>query len=134
MSWQVGLYAAAVLIPLAAFTVEAIFIRQLKRLYAYLATGAIGLSCLLSLVGFVDYYFDRGGRASRPSTTPSGRARRAGEDTRRGPRASRGARPARLAGSFDWVVLGGKPLAGPTNDPAGDAQLSLWACPSTTWR
>ena len=32
MIWQVGLYAAAVLIPLAAFAVEAIFIRQLKRL------------------------------------------------------------------------------------------------------
>ena len=31
MIWQVGLYAAAVLIPLAAFAVEAIFIRQLKR-------------------------------------------------------------------------------------------------------
>ncbi len=48
MIWQVGLYAAAVLIPLAAFAVEAIFIRQLKRYNAYLATGAIGLSCLLS--------------------------------------------------------------------------------------
>ena len=31
MSWQVGLYVAAVLIPLAAFAVEAIFIRQLKQ-------------------------------------------------------------------------------------------------------
>ena len=48
MIWQVGLYAAAVLIPLAAFAVEAIFIRQLKRFNAYLATGAIGLSCVLS--------------------------------------------------------------------------------------
>jgi hypothetical protein len=55
MSWQVGLYAAAVLIPLAAFAVEAIFIRQLKRHNAYLATGAIGLSCVLSLIGFLDY-------------------------------------------------------------------------------
>ena len=57
MKWQVGLYAAAVLIPLAAFAIELIFIRQLKRLCAYLATGAIGLSFLLSLVGFVDYYY-----------------------------------------------------------------------------
>ena len=39
MSWQVGLYVAAVLIPLAAFAVEAIFIRQLKRFNAYIATG-----------------------------------------------------------------------------------------------
>ncbi len=56
MSWQVWLYVTAVLIPLAAFVVEAIFIRQLKRLNAYIATGAIGLSCVLSLIGFIDYY------------------------------------------------------------------------------
>jgi len=56
MSWQVGLYVAAVLIPLAAFTVELLFIRQLKRLNAYIATGAVGLSCLLSLIGFVNYH------------------------------------------------------------------------------
>src|SRR5436190_24008008 len=56
MSWQVGLYVAAVLLPLAAFAIELIFIRQLKRANAYLATGAIGLSCLLSLIGFVDYF------------------------------------------------------------------------------
>ena len=56
MKWQVGLYAAAVLFPLAAFAIEVIFIRQLKRLCAYLATGAIGISFLLSLIGFVDYY------------------------------------------------------------------------------
>ena len=55
MIWQVGLYAAAVLIPLAAFAIEAIFIRQLKRYNAYLATGAIGLSCVLALIGFIDY-------------------------------------------------------------------------------
>src|SRR5208337_4550397 len=56
MKWQVGLYVAAVLIPLAAFAIEVIFIRQLKRLCAYLATAAIGLSFLLSLAGFVDYF------------------------------------------------------------------------------
>ena len=39
MSWQVGLYVAAVLIPLVAFAIEVIFIRQLKRYNAYLATG-----------------------------------------------------------------------------------------------
>lgn len=57
MSWQVGLYVAAVLIPLAAFTVELLFIRQLKRWNAYIATAAVGLSFLLSLVGFAEYYF-----------------------------------------------------------------------------
>jgi NADH:ubiquinone oxidoreductase subunit 5 (subunit L)/multisubunit Na+/H+ antiporter MnhA subunit len=53
MKWQIGLYAAAVLLPLAAFAIEVIFIRQLKRLNAYLATGAIGLSFLLSLMGLI---------------------------------------------------------------------------------
>jgi proton-translocating NADH-quinone oxidoreductase chain L len=56
MIWQVGLYVAAVLIPLAAFAVQAIFIRQLKQLNAYIATGAIAASCLLSLIGFVTYF------------------------------------------------------------------------------
>ena len=39
--WQGWLYVAAVLIPLAAFVVEVLFIRILKRFNAYLATGAI---------------------------------------------------------------------------------------------
>ena len=56
MPWQVGLYAAAVLIPLAAFLVEILFIRRLGRLNAPIATAAIGLSCALSAVGFVDYF------------------------------------------------------------------------------
>ncbi len=56
MSWQVGLYVAAVLIPLAAFAIEAIFIRQLKRYNAYIATGAIFLSFFLSFIGFVNYF------------------------------------------------------------------------------
>ena len=39
-----GLYVMAVLTPLFAFAIEAIFIRQLKRYNAYIATGAIGFS------------------------------------------------------------------------------------------
>ena len=34
MTWQVGLYVAAVLIPLAAFTIELLFSRLLGRLNA----------------------------------------------------------------------------------------------------
>ena len=59
MSWQVGLYATAVLIPLAAFAVEAIFIRQLKRLNAYIATGAIAFSCLLSIDRFRELHLGK---------------------------------------------------------------------------
>jgi proton-translocating NADH-quinone oxidoreductase chain L len=55
MNWQVGLYVAAVLIPLAAFVIEAVFIRFLGKFNAYIATAAIGTSFVLSLVGFVDY-------------------------------------------------------------------------------
>ena len=54
--WQAGLYIAAVLLPLAAFLVEFIGIRILKRLNAYIATGAIGLACVLSLIGFCNYF------------------------------------------------------------------------------
>ena len=78
MQWQVGLYVAAVLIPLFAFAVEAIFIRQLKRLNAYIATGAIGLSFLLSLVGFVDYFLveAEGVWAEHHAAAPADPARR----------------------------------------------------------
>src|SRR6185437_11522771 len=54
--WHLGLYVAAVLIPLAAFAVQAIFARQLKRLNAYVATGAIVASFFLSLIGFGEYF------------------------------------------------------------------------------
>ena len=91
MTWQVGLYAAAVLIPLAAFTVEAIFIRQLKRFNAYLATGAIGLSCLLSLIGFVDYSIESGfyahARRNRRQRGGARRRRRATIEAAEGSRA-----------------------------------------------
>jgi proton-translocating NADH-quinone oxidoreductase chain L len=56
MTWQVGLYVAAVLIPLAAFVVEILGGRWLKRNNALVATGAIGLSFVLSLIGFLDYF------------------------------------------------------------------------------
>src|SRR5690242_5674309 len=56
MSWQVSLYVAAALLPLAAFTVEVLGIRLLGRLNAYIATGAIALAFLLSLIGFVSYF------------------------------------------------------------------------------
>src|SRR5277367_1198964 len=63
MSWQVWLYVAAVLIPLAAFAIEAVFIRFLGKMNAYVATAAIGLSFVLSLVGFLDYTIESGGFA-----------------------------------------------------------------------
>ncbi len=81
--WHVGLYVAAVLIPLAAFAVQAIFIRQLKRYNAYIATGAIMLSCFLSLVGFGELL-----PAMAPWGEADGRPRRSGG----GPRRGRGAR------------------------------------------
>src|SRR6516225_8216107 len=61
MSWQAGLYVAAVLIPLAAFAIEVLFIRFLGKLNAYIATGAIGLSFVLSLIGFIKYTIESHG-------------------------------------------------------------------------
>ncbi len=74
-SWQVGLYTAAVLIPLVAFAVELIFIRYLGRLNAYIATGAIGLSFLLSLIGFLDYFLIEAHGVFGPTTRPMSRPR-----------------------------------------------------------
>src|SRR5947209_6530243 len=52
-NWQGWLYVAAVLIPLAAFTVEVFFIRLFGRFNAYLATAAIATSFVLSAIGLV---------------------------------------------------------------------------------
>ena len=134
MKWQVGLYAAAVLFPLAAFAIEVIFIRQLKRLCAYLATGAIGISFLLSLIGFVDYYAieAQGVWAEHHAEAEPGVL---GENTGAALRHHEAHGPHVWQASFDWVLLGGKPLAGPTNDPLAGKTLSFpWACTSTTCR
>ena len=105
MSWQVGLYAAAVLIPLAAFAIEAIFIRQLKRFNAYLATGAIGLSCVLALIGFVDYSIESH-FYSHPAE-PAASAAEHGAAAEHAEAEHAHGKPLLWSGSFDWVVLGG---------------------------
>jgi proton-translocating NADH-quinone oxidoreductase chain L len=105
--WQVGLYVAAVLIPLAAFAVEAIFIRQFKQFNAYIATFAIGLSCLLSLVGFVDYFvFEPGVVLEAHHAEPH-----------EGEPAPEQHQKVVWSGSVDWVVLGGTAAA--TEEQAG---------------
>jgi proton-translocating NADH-quinone oxidoreductase chain L len=107
MIWQVGLYAAAVLIPLLAFAVEAIFIRQLKRYNAYLATGAIGLSCVLALIGFVDYsieskFFAHAHAEHSESAAEHDAATEHAEAT---PGETHHT-PLVWSASFDWVILG----------------------------
>ncbi len=56
MTWQVSLYVAAVFLPLIAFTIQLLGIRFLGRANAYIATGAIGLAFVLSLIGFGEYF------------------------------------------------------------------------------
>ncbi|HMB05402.1 MAG TPA: NADH-quinone oxidoreductase subunit L, partial [Isosphaeraceae bacterium] len=113
MSWQVGLYVAAVLIPLGAFAIELVGIRLLGRLNAYLATGAIALSFVLSLVGFVDYFFveARGVFAERHPTKQvvpePGHVPPPGAGAEAGPAASaRRHGPLVWKASYDWVTLG----------------------------
>jgi proton-translocating NADH-quinone oxidoreductase chain L len=111
MIWQVGLYAAAVLIPLAAFAIEAIFSRQLKRFNAYLATGAIGLSFVLALIGFLDYtveshFFTHAAQAAE-STAEHGAAAEDGEAAHE---EAHHQPPLVWSGSLDWVILGATAL------------------------
>src|SRR4051812_27136511 len=107
MQWQVGLYAAAVLIPLFAFAIEAIFIRQLRRLNAYIATGAIGLSFLLSLVGFLDYFLveAEGVWADHHAAAPA-EPGATGEEHGAGAEHAAHHGPHVWQGSFEWVILG----------------------------
>jgi proton-translocating NADH-quinone oxidoreductase chain L len=107
MTWQVGLYAAAVLVPLAAFAIEAIFIRQLKRYNAYLATGAIGFSCVLALIGFVAYtseshFYSHPGEPAAAAGEHGG----GGEDGEEAQGESHH-KPLLWSGNIDWVILGG---------------------------
>jgi proton-translocating NADH-quinone oxidoreductase chain L len=123
--WQVGLYVAAVLIPLAAFTVEAIFIRQLKRLNANIATVAIGVSCLLSLIGFIDYYAVEApwhsgheARAQAEASQPAAE----GEQTsaallHHGPRV--------WSAQVNWVLLGGTAATAKSGPPQTDLAIPL---------
>jgi proton-translocating NADH-quinone oxidoreductase chain L len=123
MVWQVWLYAAAVLIPLAAFAVEAIFSRQLKRLNAYIATGAIGLSCVLSVIGFLDYYavaapwnseHEAHSEAGQPAASSEPGA----------PRASHH-QPLVWWKDVDWVLLGGQAASTKSAPPKPDFAIKL---------
>ena len=140
MNWQVGLYVAAVLIPLAAFTIEVLFIRQLKQLNAYLATGAIGLSFVLSAIGFFNYFFVEASGVFAEHPTAAQAASHEGHEaaaldhqaTAPGHEASgEGTAHAAAHGphvwkaSFDWAVLGGKPLLGPSSDPLAGKPLTF---------
>src|SRR5215217_8513533 len=115
MSWQVGLYVAAVLIPWAAFTIELIGIRLLGRLNAYLATGAIGLSFVLSAIGFFEYFFveahgvldghhAHASAAAEPGATEHGHEHAGAEAT------AQPKKPLVWKAGIEWVVLGGETL------------------------
>jgi proton-translocating NADH-quinone oxidoreductase chain L len=124
MSWQAGLYVAAVFLPLIAFTIEFLFMRPLGRKNAYVATGAIALSFLLSLVGFVDYFFveakgvfshhpvkQEGPASLVEKKAPSEAA--ATEHAESSAEASHhGHGPVAFTTRTDWIALGGG-LAGP---------------------
>jgi proton-translocating NADH-quinone oxidoreductase chain L len=123
MVWQVWLYTAAVLIPLAAFAVEAIFGRQLKRFNAQLATFAIGLSCVLSVIGFIDYYmveapWTSGHEATEhgdPAQPPGAPEHGAAAPAHHGPRV--------WSKDIDWVLLGGQ--AGSTKSGPAKPDLAI---------
>ena len=98
--WQGWLYVAAVLIPLAAFIVQALFGRVFGKLNAWIATAAIASSCALSLVGLTSAILG-GGFAGHHEVeaTEDGAPVEHGEPQHE----SRFA----WTGGFDWMVLGG---------------------------
>jgi proton-translocating NADH-quinone oxidoreductase chain L len=114
MNWQVGLYVAAILIPLVAFAIEAVFIRFLGKMNAYLATTAIGLSFVLSLVGFIDFTIESGffAKAHHEAEVEVSHAEGAPADKTEHP-----ARPVVWEGHVNWVSLGSETLAPVGNAP-----------------
>ncbi len=136
MSWQVGLYVAAVLIPLLSFTIQVFGVKWLGRKNAYVATGAIATCFVLSLIGFLDYFFVEAsgvleGSHAEASATPGeqGDAHAApaakdehGHATTPGAEGEHAAGghgghtrpkpPFSWSGGFDWVSLGASTLEG----------------------
>ncbi len=138
MTWQVGLYVAAVLIPLAAFVVEILGGRWLKRNNALVATGAIGLSFVLSLVGFLDYFliearsevFAGHAEAAQEEATAETKRLEEGHAARTGRPPPQDAARSRSTwkASFPWVARrrgGGRTRSSPSS-------RSRWASTSTT--
>jgi proton-translocating NADH-quinone oxidoreductase chain L len=112
-NWQGWLYVAAVLIPLAAFFTGLLASRWLGRLQAYVSTGAIAASCVLSLAGLVSYVYNAPAILAphhAPAETPAtpGAPAAAVAEAEHGPLA--------WEGSFDWVSLG-KGLGSPQTPP-----------------
>ena len=101
MSWQSGLYVAAILIPLAAFVVQLLATRRLGRAGAWIATAAIGSSLLLSTIGFVDYFFveAEGVLASHAHIIRDDKSASTGEK-------AAVHHPLAWKASLDWIVLG----------------------------
>jgi proton-translocating NADH-quinone oxidoreductase chain L len=119
MSWA-GLYIVAVLTPLFAFAIEAIFIRQLKRYNAYIATGAIGFSCLLSLIGFLGYAVESSGFYKAHEAHAAEGALAATEEHSQEPTEHH--KPIVWSKSYDWVLLGGQAAVADLQ-PGGTARV-----------
>ncbi|MDR3636450.1 MAG: NADH-quinone oxidoreductase subunit L [Isosphaeraceae bacterium] len=127
MSWQVWLYVAAVLIPLVAFTMQLLFVRVLGRLNAYLATGAIALSFVLSLVGFLSYFAQARGVFSHHAVSQAG-PEQVVEGTAPGEHAEHAEshhEPLAWKGSFNWITLGSDTLFGQGKSAAGTLSVPL---------
>jgi len=108
--WQVGLYVAAVLIPLAAFAIEVVFIRFLGKMNAYIATGAIVASFVLSFIGLVSAPSSIMGHHASESAKVEGEGKVNAEgDVHASPAGHQEALhyPFAWTGGFDWVALGG---------------------------
>ena len=99
--WQGWLYVAAVLIPLGAFAIQAVFGRWLGKLNAWVATAAIAASCGLSLVGLTSAALD-GGFAHHVEVESESEAEGEGIEHGEPTRATGFA----WTGGFDWVVIG----------------------------
>ena len=116
--WRGWLYVAAVLIPLAAFLVQVLFIRVLKNLNAYVATGAIAASFALSMVGFVSVLPDllthhepesARGRGGRGRLMPRGTSSPPPRPSARPPDTAGSPSPARSAGSASAAASRSRP-------------------------
>ena len=118
MSW-VGLYVAAVLLPLVAFLIQILGIRLLGRLNAYIATGAIALSFVLSLIGFVGYFATAGSavfahHAAVAQNGPAALEHGASDGHDHAARHE----PLIWSADMDWIALGGGPDGEGNDRPA----------------
>jgi proton-translocating NADH-quinone oxidoreductase chain L len=122
------IWVIATLAPLAAFVVEILFGRRLGKRAAYVATGAIGFSCLLSTIGLGAYLLNHSSalhapaaehapRGTVPHSSPSDKSQNVGAPNPADQAQAATHDPVFDNASYVWATLSAKLVGGAKSGP-----------------